>query len=311
MRYTHRNHLSTAILALAAGSMISSSALAGDTEALARLQAAQEAFEVARAELIAAQAEAARFTDVQVAETSVPAASDVRAQPEEEAPPPDPESWKDGWDLAATMGFSGASGNNENFAARASVLGERNTSKYETKAGVSYIYGTSEGTASTSRGEVFVHNDWLTDSKWRYFAEGKWEYDEFQAWDHRLSGAVGVGYEIIDNDKHTLIGRAGLGGSYEIGDTANEEFIPEGLLGLDWTYRISESTTLKAASTYYPSFDDLGEFRWNNTAGLEVVMDADTGMTLNTGFEHRHQSNPGSGFKSNDLDYYMGIGWKF
>ena len=310
----YRNLLhTTTLIAISAGIACSSSAMADDTSALERLENARIAYETALAELNAAQAAVAELTGGEVVVVTA-AESTSRAQPEAEAEPEvpaDPTSWSEGWDWSASVGFTGSSGNTESFKARAALDGERNTSKYETTVGLSYIYGSSESDKDTSRGEFKVRNDWLTDSKWRYFAEGKYEYDEFQAWDHRLSGAVGVGYELIKNDKTTLIGRVGLGGSYEMGGSAHEEFVPEGLVGLDWTHQYSENTKMKASSTYYPSFDDLGEFRWVNTAGIEVVMDAETGMTLNTGFEHRHDSAPGSGFKPNDVDYYMGLGWKF
>lgn len=300
----------SAILALAAGVCCSSITLADDTTALERLEAARIAFEAAKAELEAAQAQVASQTSGGIIADGDESTS--RAQPEAEPEvPADPSSWTNGWDWTASAGFSGASGNNENFSARVSLGGQRNTSKYETSLSLSYLYGTSDGTKNTARGELKVHHDWLTDSKWRYFAQGGYEYDEFQAWQHRFSGAAGVGYEFINNDKTTLIGRAGLGGSYDAGSNADETFIPEGLIGLDWTHQLSTNTSLKASTTYYPSFDDFGEFRWNSGAGIEVVLDAETGMTMNAGVEHRHDSQPGTGIRPNDVDYYMGVGWKF
>lgn len=285
--------------------------------ALERLEAARIAFEAAKAELEAAQTQVAQLTGETVAATTTTdTTAGAEAQPEAEAKgeqaPPDPESWTKGWDWSANVGFNGASGNNENLSARAEFKGQRNTSKYETSLALSYIYGTSDGEKNTSRGVVSLNNDWLTDSKWRYFAQGKYEYDEFQAWDHRVSVAVGLGYELYkDEDTTVLIGRMGIGGYYEMGGDADEKFVPEGLIGLDLRHKISENSTLTASTTYYPSFDDMGEFRWNTNAGLEVVMDAKTGMTLNTGFEHRHDSSPGAGIKPNDVEYYMGLGWKF
>jgi putative salt-induced outer membrane protein YdiY len=301
------------MILLGAGIATSGHTLADDkTDALERLEAARIAFEAARAELEAAQADAAGLVrNDTVIDTND---SSKRAQPADDAEselPDEPTSWAKGWDWTASVGFNGASGNNENFSARATLGGERITSKYETSLSMSYIYSTSDGTQNTSRGEANFRNNWITEGKWGYFAEGKYEFDEFQAWDHRLSGAGGVTYKLYSNDKHTLVARAGLGGSYEMGGDANEEFVPEGLIGLDWVYQISESSTLKADTTYYASFEDFGEFRWNNNVRLEVVMDDETGLTLNTGLEHRHDSDPGSGFQNNDVDYYMGLGWKF
>ncbi|MGV6813617.1 MAG: DUF481 domain-containing protein [Phycisphaerales bacterium] len=306
------------IIALAAGIACSSVALANDTtsdtSALERLEAARSAFIAAQAELEAAQAqyEAQTGTHVEIATDSSTETATSHIQPAAEPETPaDPSSWKDGWDWSVDIGISGASGNNENFSGRAALGGQRNTSKYETSLKLSYIYGTSDGQANTSRGEIRLHNDWLTDGKWRYFADAGYEYDEFQAWQHRFSAAGGLGYEFINDDKQKLIGRAGLGASYETGKQADEKLIPEGLLGLDWEYKLSQNTTLTASTTYYPSFDDFGEFRWNNNAGISVVLDEETGMTMNAGLEHRHDSDPGSGIKPNDINYYMGVGWSF
>ena len=305
----------SALVTLIAGMCCSSVTLAEDTttttaEAMSRLESARVAFEAAKAELEAAQAQVAASTGGEIIIDSDDASR--RDQPEAEADlPEDPSSWADGWDWSANAGFSGASGNNENFSARVSLGGQRNTSKYETSLALTYIYGTSDGTKNTARGEIKVKNDWLNEGKWRYFAQGGYEYDEFQAWQHRASAAVGVGYEFIKDDKTSLIGRAGLGGSYDFGSQAQEKIIPEGLIGLDWTYQLSENTKLVATTTYFPSFDDLGEFRWNTGGGIEVILDAETGMVMNAGFEHRHDSTPGTGVKPNDVDYYMGVGWKF
>lgn len=315
----HMNRISL-LSAMIACAGIATTTLARDTEteraaALERLEQARVAFEAARAELEDAQREAAAVTGGAV-KTEANTANDTHSglpQPEAEpAQPADPSSWADGWDWKAVVGLNGASGNNENFSARASLSGERDTSKYETKLGLSYTYGTSDGTKNTSRGVASIHNDWLTDSKWRYFAQGKYEYDEFQSWDHRLSAAVGVGYELYKDEKTTLlIGRIGFGGYYEMGGSAEEKFIPEGLIGLNLKHKWTENTTIVAETTYYPSFDDFGEFRWDSSAGIEVVMDKESGMTLNAGVEHRHDSMPGTGTKPNDVEYYMGLGWSF
>lgn len=314
---TPLNIAMTAIIACAgfASTSFASDAEANRSAALERLEAARVAFEAAKAELEEAQRAAAGVTGGAIV-TQSNTEEETRTglpQPEEAAEQPeDPSSWADGWDWKAVVGLNGASGNNENFSARAALSGERDTSEYETTLGLSYIYGTSDGQKNTSRGVAEINNDWLTDSKWRYFAQGKYEYDEFQQWDHRLSAAVGVGYELYqDEDTTLLIGRIGVGGYYEIGSMADEEFVPEGLIGLDLKHKWTENTTIVAATTYYPSFDDFGEFRWNTSAGIEVVMDKESGMTLNAGFEHRHDSMPGTGTKPNDLEYYMGLGWSF
>ena len=312
----------TIVLLALSGTALASTASDTDTttttqaQAIARVEAAQQALIAAQAELLAAQTEAAQFATTtattQSSTTSTqPESADAEGSGESASAAARKLAWNEGWEYTFSAGISGASGNNENFAGRIKLDGQRTTDTMETTAYGSYLYATSDGTRSASRGELGFNNDWLLEGPWRYFAQGKYEYDEFQAWQHRLSGAVGVGYEFINTDKTTLIGRAGLGASYEMGKNADEKLVPEGLLGLDWTHQLSPNTKLVAGTTYYPSFNNLGEFRWNNNAGIEVLLDGETGMTLNAGIEHRHDSDPGMGIRPNDVDYYMGVGWKF
>ncbi len=292
--------------------LLSGSAVASDrSNALARVEAARHALEAAQLELAAAQAEAAQYASTTNKHAEATTTTQTQSTEDEAIESIKPQGWTEGWSYNFTAGISGAAGNNDNFSGRVALNGQRLTETIETRIHSSYLYSTSEGQRSASRGELSIHHDWLLDGPWRYFAQGKYEYDEFQAWQHRLSGSFGAGYEFINNDKTTLIGRIGLGGSYEMGSNADETLVPEGLLGIDWSHKISTNTTLKAASTYFPSFDDFGEFRLNSGAGIEVVLDAQTGMTMNAGFEHRHDSAPGAGIRPNDVDYYMGVGWKF
>lgn len=320
-RSTHRaGGLAIALLVITGSTQ---SALATDrttsqAEAIARVEAAQQALLLAQAELVAARAEAEEFVDSTESTSDNSAESSSNTQPENAESAdnssnlPAPKlGWTEGWEYAFSAGITGASGNNENFSGRLSLTGDRKTEKMETTGHASYIYTTSDGQQSASRGEIGLRNDWLLEGPWRFFMQGMYEYDEFQAWQHRLSGALGYGYEFINNEKTTLIGRIGVGGSYEFGKSADEEFVPEGLLGLDWSHQMSENTKLTATTTYFPSFDDFGEFRWNSGAGIEVLLDGDSGMTMNAGIEHRHDSTPGTGVRPNDVIYYMGIGWKF
>ena len=219
--------------------------------------------------------------------------------------------WLDGWKGTVEAGLNGSDGNTEQISFRIAASAKRTTERMETTVGASYQYATSDGVESENRFEASGLNDWLNKgSRWRYFATGKYEFDEFQDWDHRLSGYVGVGYEFIKNDKTTLIGRAGLGGAYEIGGQ-NEEFNPEAMLGLDYTRKLTERQSLTASTEFYPDLSDLSEFRMINRAGWQITVDPETNMFLRLGAEHRHDSDPGKGFKHNDLDYYLTLGWDF
>ncbi len=263
------------------------------TEAQRRLEAAKAAVSAAEAELAAAQSEL----------------DSAKAAEAELNPPPEP-GFFEGWEGSVEAGINGTTGNSENFNFRLGLNAERLTEKMETRFDALYRYATSEGEDTTNRFETGLRNDWLlNESPWRLFAEVGYEYDEFQDWDHRISGFAGVGYEFIDNDTTSLVGRAGLGGNQTVGGD-DERFTPEGLLGLDLTHQLTDNQKIAAGTEVLPSLDPFGDYRVNSYADYTVKVNPDNNMFLKLGVKHRWDSDPGDA-KRSDLDYYLTLGWGF
>ena len=222
-----------------------------------------------------------------------------------------PKNIWEGWKGNVALGLNGASGNTERFNLRGEVSGTRDTEHMTTTASALYTYATDDGQKSENRALLAARNDWkLGDSPWMVFAEGSIEYDEFKDWDWRVAGAGGVGYAFIRNDRTTLIGRAGLGLSREIGGTDNT-IRPEGLLGLDLSHQLTERQLLTASTTIYPDLDETGEYRAVSNAAWEIMIDPEVNMSLRLGIEDRYDSTPGSGFKKNDFAYFAMLVWEF
>lgn len=273
-------------------------------EAAARAQAIRERVAALEAELAAARAE------LEAAEQDLAKAANVTPSPGPAAPVRTPR-WLEGWNGSIEFGLTGSDGNSEQISFRTGVDATRKTDRTETSLKIHYLYAKSEGQESANRFDLSLRNDWLfRESRWRLFARGVYENDQFQEWDHRLSGFVGVGYQFIQRDGTTLVGRSGLGGSQEIGGP-NEGFTPEAFLGADLSHQLTRRQKLTASTDFFPSLDEAGEFRWVNAAAWEISIDPETNMFLRLGAQHRHDSDPGAGFKNNDLDYYLTLGWSF
>ncbi len=229
----------------------------------------------------------------------------------EEIEPAQPVSFWEGWTGNVALGLNGASGNTERLNLRGEINGLRDTELMATSATTLYTYATDDGTASESRFFAGLRNDWkLEDSKWRVFAEGTFEFDDFQDWDYRVSAAGGVGYEFIENEKTTLIGRAGLGLSREIGGSDNT-IRPEALIGADFSHLLTERQKLTADATLYPDLDETGEFRFVGHAAWEILIDPEVNMSLRLGVEDRYDSTPGGDSKKNDFAYFAMLVWEF
>jgi putative salt-induced outer membrane protein YdiY len=228
------------------------------------------------------------------------------------APTPAGTNFFEGWKRNVDLGLNGSEGNSQNFSGRGLLGATRTAEDMVTKAGISYVYGTSDSEKNKSRGEAFVRNDWVfTDSPWGVFAQGKLEYDEFQEWDWRASFVVGPSYQLIKNDRTSLKLRAGLGGSYAWGGTVDEEFRPEAMLGADFEHKLTERQKLTAFVEYYPSLDDPSEFRLVAGAGWELLVDPESNMFLKAGAVNRYDSETKAPNKRNDFEYFLTLSWIF
>lgn len=250
----------------------------------------------------------------QPAATTPPApAAPTKAAPA--APEIKPEiSFWNGWKRNADFGLNGSEGNSQSLSVRALIGATRKTDSMETIASVGYSYGTSSNKKSRSRGEAVVFNNWDfgPDTRWGFFAQGKAEYDEFQIWDWRFSGAVGPSYAFIKEEKTTLRGRAGVGASYKTGGSQDPERIePELDLGLDYSHTFKEGHRMFANADYYPSLDKFPNYRAVAQAGYEILIDKDSGLLLKLGIQDRYDSKPGAGFKKNDIEYFVTMSFNF
>ncbi len=274
-------------------------------DAAARAAALKNAPAVMTPEEIAA----ANPASAQVNPNPAPAAA---AAPAASAKPKDPESFWEGWKGTVDLGLNGSAGNSETLSLRGAVGLKRVTEPMETAVNFSYIYATDDGKATKSRAEASIRNDWLfKDSPWGFFALGKFEFDDFQSWLYRVSAFAGPSYTFIKDDSTLLRGRIGFGLSREIMRNADNAITPEALAGLDFEHKLNDRTKIFANVDYLPSLKRFTTFRIDSKAGLEILLDKDSGMNFKLGAADRYQSNPGPGAKRNDIDYFATLGWSF
>ena len=220
-------------------------------------------------------------------------------------------AWHEGWDGEAELGVFGSDGNTERFNLRAGFLLTKETQHWDTRWSNVFSYAEDASEETENRFTSRIRGDYKFDeSKWRAFAQGSFEFDEFQNWDSRLQGFAGPGYLFIDNEKTYLLGRVGAGLTKEFGSSQNE-FVPEALLGVDFNYKITERQDFESTFELYPSLADGGEFRFLGQASYNLLVDPEVNMTLRIGVEDRYDSDPGEDFKKNDVDYFAVLVWAF
>jgi putative salt-induced outer membrane protein YdiY len=215
------------------------------------------------------------------------------------------ENWKRRFDL----GIAGSAGRNENSQINAGFTADYEDNDTRISHKSSYYRSESNGTLSNHNFYSTLNKDWLDDeTPWLVFATGRLDIDEFKDWDYRVNADAGVGYEFINSDKFLLVGKTGLGFNQTFGGE-DEEFTPEGSLGVETKWKLSKFQQLKFSNTYFPHLEDFSEFR--NVTNFDWTLDLNTfvGVALKLGLSNEHDSTVDDGEDKNDFKYTVSLSW--
>ncbi len=247
--------------------------------------------------------------------------AEIKKKPGQPLPKKEEEKPEPHWRSKIEFGFGGADGNTEDanatFAFNSTI--DRGYDKYSFDS--RYSIRTSRGDRSENKLTAGLLAQWpLPDSRFNYFAQGRYDSDEFQSWDARITGGSGIGYHLIDYNKVNDSGKnidtfdlnvkAGLGFLREFG-SENERVQPEGILGTNLAWQITPRQKFEGSSTYYPNFDESGEFRIVSNAQWILDLDTLDGLSLKIGLLHEYQSQVDEGIEHSDISIYGALVLEF
>lgn len=212
------------------------------------------------------------------------------------------------WNYGAELGINGTDGNAQAFSMLAAMNAKRETDGSSLTWDIKY--GKTQTAGIETQHFALFNSRW--DLKfgpvWFLYNKNMLEYDEFKAFDLRLVLSAGLGYHLVKTERTTLTGRFGAGASRELGGP-DDRWVPEANLGLDFEHQLSKRQKLKLTSDYFPTWEDLSDYRLVTSADWEILLDEETNLSLKLGAVDRYDSTP-NGLKPNDINYYVTLLWK-
>lgn len=192
-----------------------------------------------------------------------------------------------GWTRSLGLGFSGSSGNSKDSSINASFQFARDAETFRGRFDSGYFYSTQQNVKN--KNEFFAgyaHDLLFGESRFFLFGRGRYQYDEFQTWEHRISASAGAGYDILRADDYSLSFELGAGVARTEG--SENEWKPEGLAGLRGVWRPFEGHEAGFDITYYPNLANLPEFRLLSNAYYQIAISPIEGLSLRVGLKDEY-----------------------
>ena len=218
--------------------------------------------------------------------------------------------WFADWDRRISAGFSAARGSASSTEASVALRLARENAQQRSLLESAFLFARADG--ETAKNEYFAaaSQDWLmAQSPWFLFAKGRYDFDDFTAWDHRLQAAGGVGRELVQGETFELRARLGAGATRTIGGEDN--LVPEGFAELESDWQLTDTQHLHASTELVPDLSEFGEYRWISEAAWTVELTGSGQLGLEVGTRNDYDSDPPADDPHNELTYYGRIGYDF
>lgn len=169
----------------------------------------------------------------------------------------------------------------------------------------------NEDNDGTTDNDILVRGsqEWyVSETKWLYFAQATWQYNQFENWGHRVSPYGGVGYKWYDDDdlSVTLKGGGGLTWQYQTDMTT-----PQLLFEVNSSWKINDRQSLTGLVSIAPDPVDWGNYLATIKADWKLKLGSDTAWALSLGVRSIYDSRATGGNDANDLKAYAGLTMDF
>jgi len=214
---------------------------------------------------------------------------------------------KKGYSFSTDFGIDGSYGNTDEQSLRFGLNLNRKLEKKRWETDLSYYNKIDEGDLSDNKLTAGYTYDWLKpDSPLFYFATGRYDYDEFESWQQRVSAHMGPGYHLMQTDKVTLDA-----GTRKEWGSENDNWRLEGMAGLGFDWKITKRQHLDLTSTIYPVFSDWDDLRTRTALNWRFLLDEESNLSLLIGLAHEYQSILDPGKEKNDARLFTALQFNF
>jgi len=218
---------------------------------------------------------------------------------------------ENGWSSSIDMSLTSETGNTDERSFRVGLKVDQKLPNLKYASDLSYYNKKSDGEISDDKLTIgLVRDQSFENSDWFFFMMGRYDYDVFESWRHRIGLHAGPGYKLIQKPDFWMDLRAGPGVRKEWGsDNTNPKF--EGVAGTSFEWKPTAKQTYSFSTLFYAAFSDFSDNRTRTTFDWDYLLSDEINLSFVLGILHEYQSVVDPGKDKNDTRIHTGIRYKF
>jgi putative salt-induced outer membrane protein YdiY len=218
---------------------------------------------------------------------------------------------EEGFSSSIDMSLTSETGNTDERSFRVAGKLGREYSNIKLTSDFSYYNKESDGEKTDDKFTFgLVRDQSFKDSDWFFFMMGRYDYDDFESWRHRVSFHSGPGYKLIQTPDFYMDLRAGPGVRKEWdSDTTDPEL--EGVVGTNFEWKPTKRQTFNLSTFFYAVLDDFDDNRTRTTFDWDYLLSEEINLSFVLGVLHEYQSVVDPGKDENDTRVHTGIRYRF
>lgn len=219
----------------------------------------------------------------------------------EDEPPPE------GWRGSGELGYVKTTGNTETTTLNLGLEFIYEKNKWRHTLGATALRSKKSGTVDAERWTLTGQSDYKFDEKSYLFGSFRHDDDTFAGYNPVTSLSAGYGRELVNNDKHFLLGEIGLG--YRMQEVALTGVDEDGAIvrgRLDWRWTITETTEFGNLFLVEAGSDNT--FIQNDTS-LTVAINKTFAVKL--AYQYRYNTDPPLGSDDTDTTFTTNLVFNF
>ena len=217
------------------------------------------------------------------------------------------------WENSIGFDLVGSAGNTDSTGLGLRLDSVYSNNLHELDLFLSYNTQTTNGKTDTDETKGGAEFDSLFSDRFAWYLRSDFEHDPIEKINLRNTSAIGIKYDLIEEENYQLSSRLGTAFRYvestekSIADQSDPAFD----LGLEYSHLLYQSMAVESEVSLIPKTNDLSDYLFNHDTALSFPILGEYKWKLRSGLSGTYNSTPQDNSEKMDMKYYLRVIYEF